>query len=117
MTKIMPHDNVESRFEDLASAIVIKAVEDYKRHRFILDTIDMRKYRTSNSRYIAVRDASRIVKRVENFFITPWFETLSNLDGEKALAGLENTYETEYYPTRLRELLDRKEEQNDSIFG
>lgn len=98
--------NLEQRYEDLAKAIVIQAADDYKRSRFILDTIDLRKYKDTESRYIAIERATRELKKVEVFFHTEWFNELSNLDGKKAFEALKETYEKEYYPTRIAEFLD-----------
>lgn len=99
-------DMIEDRFEDLASSIIIQAADDYKRYRFVLDTIDLRNYKTEAGRYKSIENARNHIKRVEVFFKSAWFNELANLDGEKALLGLEETYKKEYYPVRLEEMLD-----------
>ena len=96
----------EQRYEDLAKSIVIQASDDYKRYCFMLDTIDLRKYKDEEGRYKAMEKAKCEIKHVEIFFNSEWFTALSNLDGKKALAALEKTYKTEYYPVRMKEMLD-----------
>lgn len=99
-------DMIEDRFEDLASSIIIQAADDYKRYRFVLDTIDLRSYKTEAGRYKSIETAKNHIERVKIFFRSAWFNELSDLDGEKALRGLEETYKKEYYPVRLEEMLD-----------
>ena len=99
-------DMIEERFEDLASAIIVQAADDYKRYRFVLDTIDLRHYKTDAGRYKSIENAKNHIKSVEVFFKSAWFNELSDLDGEKALRKLEETYKNEYYPVRLEEMLD-----------
>ena len=41
--RITVSENIEQRYEDLAKAIIIQAADDYKRYRFVLDTINFRK--------------------------------------------------------------------------
>ena len=106
MIRITPTENLEQRYEDLAKAIVIQAVDDYKRYRFVLDTIDLRKYKTTEGRYAAAERARQEVKKVEVFFSTAWFNELSDLDGDFAFKALEQTYLNEYYPIRMEEMLD-----------
>lgn len=103
---IFPDDKLEHRYEDLAKAIVIQAADDYKRYRFVLDTIDLRKYKTEEGRYKAIEKAKREIEKVEVFFNIAWFNELSDLDGKKAFAALEKTYLNEYYPVRIEEMLD-----------
>ena len=104
------HDNLERRYEDLAKAIIIQAADDYKRYKFVLDTIDLRKYKTDESRYVAIERATRELKKVEVFFHTAWFNELSNLNGEFAYKALKETYKREYYPVRMEELMDGKKQ-------
>lgn len=106
MITITPSENVEQRYEDLAKAIIIQAADDYKRYRFVLDTIDFRKYKDDEGRYTAIERAKQEVKKVEVFFGTAWFNELSNLDGDFAFKALEKTYLNEYYPERMEEMLD-----------
>lgn len=106
MVKIIPQENTEQRYEDLAKAIIIQAADDYKRYKFVLDTMDIRKYKTYEGRKRAVENATNQVKKVEVFFHTAWFNELSNLNGDFALKALEKTYREEYYPVRLEELMD-----------
>ena len=104
--RMKPSDYIEQRYEDLAKSIIIQAADDYKRCRFVLDTIDLRNYKDAEGRYKAAEKAKREVKKVEIFFTTPWFNELSNLDGKRALLGLEETYKNEYYPVRMEEMMD-----------
>ena len=106
MVRIIPKENTERRYEDLAKAIIIQAADDYKRYRFVLDTIDIRRYKSYEGRARAIENAKNQVKKVEVFFHTPWFYELSNLNGDFALAALKKTYEEEYFPVRLEELMD-----------
>ena len=92
--------------DELAKAIVIQAVDDYKRYKFILDTIDLRKYKDEKGRSIAIERAAREIRKVEVFFNTDWFHELSGLDGTKAFKALEQTYLTDYYPVRMEEMMD-----------
>lgn len=104
--RIMPCENLEQRYEDLAKAIIIQAADDYKRYRFVLDTIDLRKYKDEEGRYAAIERARQNIKKVEVFFKTAWFNELSNLDGDFAFKSLEQTYLNEYYPIRMEEMMD-----------
>ena len=106
MIRIVPLETTEQRYEDLAKAIIIQAADDYKRYRFVLDTIDLRKYKDEEGRNKAIEKAKENVRKVEVFFKTPWFNELSNLDGDFAFRALERTYEREYYPIRMAEMLD-----------
>lgn len=99
-------DGLELRFEELAAAIVMQAADDYKRYKFLIDTVNYRKYKDDEGRYIAIRRANREIKNVEYFFHSAWFYALSGLNGEKALVGLKKTYKNEYYPLRLEEFMD-----------
>ena len=81
-------------YEDLANAIVMQAVKDYrrairflKRHPHTKD-LDMQAIRGDKRKRIL---RERIIKHeaerdvVETFFRSGWFETLSNLDGVSLL--------------------------------
>lgn len=107
MTKIVPHENTDQRYEDLAKAIIIQAADDYKRYRFILDTINLRKYKDEEGRYSAIERATREIKKVKVFFGTDWFYALSDLNGDFAFKALEETYLREYYPIRMEEMMDK----------
>lgn len=106
MIRIKPTETIDQRYEDLAKAIIIQAADDYKRYRFVLDTIDLRKYKSAEGRYAAAERARQEVKKVEVFFGTAWFNELADLDGDFALKELEQTYLNEYYPVRMEEMLD-----------
>ena len=97
---------MDEMYNDLAKAIIIQATNDYKRSRFVLDTIDLRNYKDADGKRDAITKANREIKSIELFFQSEWFKSLSGLDGQKALVGLENTYKAEYFPARMEELLD-----------
>lgn len=97
---------VEPNFEALAKAIVSEAADEYKRNRYILDTIDRRKYKDSEIKETARRRAQSEIKDVERFFKSEWFYTLSGLNGDKAFDALKETYINEYIP--MREELAKK---------
>lgn len=105
-TGVTQSDILNQRYDELATAIVIQAADDYKRYSFMLDTIDFRKYKDEEGKYKAVERAKRELRHTERFFNSTWFNALSNLDGKKAFAALEKTYRTEYYPVRMKEMLD-----------
>lgn len=48
-------ERLELRFEELAAAIVMQAADDYKRYKFLIDTINLRKYKDDEGRYIAIK--------------------------------------------------------------
>lgn len=100
------HSFMESQYEELAIAIIMQAADDYKRYKFLIDTINLRKYKNEDGRHIAINRANREIKNVESFFHSSWFYALSGLNGERALVGLKETYKKEYYPVRLEELMD-----------
>ena len=100
------HSSTESQYEELAIAIIMQAADDYKRYKFLIDTINLRKYKNEDGRHIAINRANREIKNVERFFHSSWFYALSGLNGERALVGLKETYKNEYYPVRLEELMD-----------
>ena len=104
---IKPFDVIQDRYEDLASSIVVQAVDDYKRYNFVLDTIDLRDYKDEEGKTKAINLAMREVKNVEAFFGSSWFEELSGLNGSKALVALRKTYIKEYFPVRMEELMDQ----------
>ena len=104
MNKTSSYDLAGSGYEALASAIIIQAADDYKKYRFVIDTTNLRTYKSMGIKYDVLNNAKRQVKSVESFFRSFWFDILSRgLDGKKALEGLENTYLTEYYPERMKE--------------
>lgn len=106
MPKLKTYKDMENRYEDLAKAVIIQAADDYKRYRFVLDTIDLRKYKNEEGKLLAIDRAKKEIRKVEVFFGTDWFNALSNLDGAFAFKALEQTYLNEYYPVRMEEMLD-----------
>lgn len=69
-----------SPYEELANAIVLKAVEDYRRA--------LRKLRRCEDNI----NALLTVHEVEQFFRSEWFSVLCNLDGEKLIGQLKGEY-------------------------
>lgn len=90
-------------YDLLAKAIVTSAAEEYKRNRFIIETIDKRKYKDEETKERVLRNAQREVDSVEIFFKSEWFNILSGIDGEKAFESLKETYINEYYPMRMED--------------
>ena len=66
-------------YTDLANAIIIQAVKDY---RNALKTL---------KRYPRYEPAKKVVAEVEEFFRSEWFNTLYDLDGETVIHRL-STY-------------------------
>ena len=61
----------------MAEAIILQAVEDY---------------RDGNNRLRAKPDDSRLLRRkdeIEEFFLSAWFQVLTNLDGKRLLHRLQ----------------------------
>lgn len=73
----------ERGYEDLANAIVLSGVEDYKRALIRLK-------RDPDSEY-----AKRAVREGEEFLYSPWFEMLTNVDPG-------------YIDRKLKEMVDEK---------
>ena len=99
---------LEKCYEDLARAIVISAADEYKRNRFVVETIDKRSYKDDEGKYRALDLAKKEVKSVELFFHSEWFNQLSNLDGERAFEALQQTYIREYFPMRMEDIRNGK---------
>ena len=64
-------------YENLANAIILQAVKDYKRvlHRL-----------GANPRN---RDAMHEKERLERFFHSPWYEALTDLDADRLIEGVQ----------------------------
>ena len=67
---------MEDEYADLAQAVVMQAVEDYRRARRIL------RRRPDHTR------ACKAAREVEGFFRSAWFMTLTGLDGGEILDKL-----------------------------
>jgi len=96
-------EELDKCYDELRAAIVTSAADDYKRNRFIIDTIDLRKYKDEEMRQIALNRAKREVIDAEIFFKSEWFKELSGMDGKKALDALDKTYLNEYYSMRMED--------------
>ena len=64
-------------YENLANAIILQAVKDYKR---VLHRLD------ANPKN---RDAMHEKERLERFFHFPWYETLTALDADRLIEGVQ----------------------------
>lgn len=64
-------------YENLANAIILQAVKDYKR---VLHRLD------ANPKN---RDAMHEKERLERFFRSPWYETLTDLDADRLIEGVQ----------------------------
>ena len=64
-------------YENLANAIVMQAVKDYRMARHKL------RKRPKNA------DAKVMLEDCERFFLSDWFETLTNVNGESVLRKLQ----------------------------
>ena len=67
-----------SPYEDLANAIVVQAVEDYRNAR---EGIGSKRY-----------PPKVVIREVERFFRSDWFLMLTRLDGEVLLEKLRNEF-------------------------
>ena len=63
-------------YENLANAIILQAVKDYK---WALHRLDV------NPRN---QDAMHEKERLERFFHSPWYETLTDLDADRLIEGV-----------------------------
>lgn len=63
-------------YENLANAIILQAVKDYKKALHRLD---------NNPRN---QDAMHEKERLERFFHSPWYETLTDLDADRLIEGV-----------------------------
>ena len=101
----MPAKRIATNGENynlLAKTIVSEAADEYKRNRFILDTLELRSFKNSEEMEKARLFAQSEVDDIESFFKSEWFYTLSGIDGEKAFEALKETYTNEYVPMRLK---------------
>ena len=84
-------------YESLANAIILQAVKDYRRAlRFLkrhphtpdLDTEEAKADREKRILLDKIIKNESVRDKVEHFFRSGWFETLSNLDGEVLLCKI-----------------------------
>ena len=90
----MPAKRIATNGENynlLAKTIVSEAADEYKRNRFILDTLELRSFKDSEEMEKARLFAQREVEDIESFFKSEWFYTLSGIDGEKDFESLKKT--------------------------
>lgn len=106
----MPAKRIATNGENynlLAKTIVSEAADEYKRNRFILDTLELRSFKDPAEMETARMHAQSEIEDIESFFKSEWFYTLSGIDGEKAFRALKETYINEYVPMRLK-AMDKK---------
>ena len=72
---------MESCWEDLANAIILQAVEDYRKARKVL------------KKYPDNREANDMIRDTESFFRSDWFGVLTEIDGEYLLRKLKEETE------------------------
>lgn len=97
----MAADNLEC-YENLANAIILQAVKDYKTVLFRLED------HPNN------RDAQFEKKRLESFFHSNWYNTLTDLDACTLILGVQARVKVEAVERRKRraEKLRRKAERD-----
>ena len=66
---------------DFANAIVLSAVEDWRRSKFQMSHPSL-----------ASRQANNTIKSCEKFFLSPYFQILTDLDGKVFLRSLKSGY-------------------------
>lgn len=101
----MPAKRIATNGENyklLAKTICSEAADEYKRNRFILDTLELRSFKDPTEMETARMHAQSEIEDIESFFKSEWFYTLSGIDGEKAFEALKETYANEYVPMRLK---------------
>lgn len=64
-------------YENLANAIILQAVKDYK---WALHQLDVNPKN---------RDAMHEKERLERFFHSPWYEALTDLDADRLIEGVQ----------------------------
>lgn len=96
----MAADNLEC-YENLVNAIILQAVKDYKAVLFRLED------HPNN------RDAQFEKKRLEGFFHSNWYNTLTDLDAGTLISGVQERVKVEAVERRKRraENLRRKAER------
>ena len=62
---------MESCWEDLANAIILQAVEDYRKARKVL------------KKYPDNKEANDMIRDTESFFRSDWYCMLTDIDGDK----------------------------------
>ena len=72
---------IDACWQDLAEAIVLQAVEDYRMAKMSL-----------LAGMMDPKAATRIIRRCERFFRSQWFEDLTGLDGKKFLQRIKEGF-------------------------
>ena len=86
-------------YENLANAIIISAVRDYKAALIHL------------KRNPDIESARKNVKRQEKFFYSEWYETLTNLDGSYLIQKLKEKVNEEMEKMVGEEKKDKREKE------
>ena len=76
--------SMQEAWEDLANAIIIEAVEEYKQ-----DLIHLARNPESEA-------AQRQAARQEQFFYSDWYDTLTNMDGRRLVRKLKEIIADKY---------------------
>ena len=71
---------MQRNFEDLANAIIIQAVKDYRRY------LNMVSRNPNNEK------AYMEIRRIERFFRSPWFSVLSEINGKKLITQIKEDF-------------------------
>ena len=83
LTVFQPNKNNTDHYENLANAIVLQAVKDWRENMSIV------KKNQNNS------SALYMIKQCENFFLGDWIKVLTKLDGRMILSKLKEQMENE----------------------
>lgn len=82
-------DDADKGYENLANAVVMQAVDDYRWARATLKRLGAKARRTRKEEY-TFNIAKRLKDDTEQFFTSTWFGVLSALDGKDLLKRLQN---------------------------
>ena len=71
-------DNYKEAFENLANAIVVQAVKDYRK--------------ALSGCKVGERDSKSVIADCERFFQSEWFSLLTNADGEYLITNIRKEF-------------------------
>ena len=83
--------SIDKCYQDLANAIVVQAVDDYRRLR-------------EGKRVEIDRKHKVTIEKLEEFFLSDWFYTLTNVDGQTILNRVRSEYQNECKTTTTNTL-------------
>ena len=72
-------DNYKEAFENLANAIILQAVKDYRR--------------ALSGCQVDERDSKSVIEQCETFFRSEWFRGLTDVDGEYLIKTIRKEFE------------------------